>query len=324
MDDFFFVALFKPMCNGQVKTFLAICQEIAFPVALEKTFWATTQLTFLGLLIDTINQWVCVPVEKIRKARELINGTLSKKSRKITLNQLQKICGFLNFLGRCIIPGRAFTSRLYTYTANDKLKPHHHIRVNAEMKNDLTMWLTFLDHPSVYCRLFLDFSATLVADEIEFFSDASGKIGLGAVCGSAWMMQKWDQEFLQKNKPSIEYLELFAVTAAVLAWIHKFKNGRIILFCDNRSVVDMINYITTSCRNCMVLIRIIVLKGLIENVRIFARHVKGTDNGLADSLSRDNWSQFTKLCFKKAKQVEKFATKVPNAIWPMDKIWKDK
>ena len=76
------------------------------------------------------------------------------------------------------------------------------------------------------------------------------------------------QKFIRQQKPSIEFLELYAVTAAVLSWIHQYKNSRIILFCDNQSVVDMINITSTSCRHCMVLIRMIVLKGLIENVRI--------------------------------------------------------
>ena len=176
MDDFLFAALMKLICNNQVQMFLDICEQIAFPVSLEKTFWVTTKLTFLDLLIDTINQWVCVPIEKVEKAVQLIQSVLDKKSRKITLNQLQKICGFLNFLGRCIIPGRAFTRRLYAYTANDKLKPHHHIRVNSEMRDDLSMWITFLQHPSVYCRPFLDFTNFLVADEVDLYTDASGKI----------------------------------------------------------------------------------------------------------------------------------------------------
>ena len=140
------------------------------------------------------------------------------------------------------------------------------------------MWLTFLGHPSVFCRPSLDFANTLMADKINMYSDASGKLGMGAICGSSWMIQMWDEKFIKKWRPSIEYLELYAVTAAVLAWIHQFKNRRIILLCDNKSVVDMINYTTTSCKNYMVLIRIIVLRGLIDNVRIFAMHVKGTKN----------------------------------------------
>ena len=84
----------------------------------------------------------------------------------------------------------------------------------------------------------------------------------------------------------------------------------------------MINLTTTSCKNCMVLIRIIVLKGLIENVRVFARDVKGVNNGIADSLSRLKYRQFYKLCRQENRTVEKLASKVPDAIWPMDKIWK--
>ena len=322
MDDFFFVALRKLLYNEQVKEFLLVCQIIQFPVALEKTYWATELLVFLGLLIDTVNQCVLIPIEKVEKATNLIESVLSKKSSKLTLNQLQKICGFLNFLGRCIIPGRAFTRRLYSYTANDKLKPHHHIRINAEMRADLNMWLTFLKHPSVYCRPFLDFSEFLMADEIDMYSNASGTIGMGAICGTSWMFQKWNCDFIQKRKPSIEYLELFAVTAAVLAWIHRFQNKRIILFCDNRSVVDMINLTSTSCRNCMVLLRIIVLKGLVQNVRIFARHVEGKKNIFADSLSRDKIPYFKQLCEIKNKQIEGKPTPVNEAIWPVEKLWK--
>ena len=324
LDDYMFADMLNLLCNNQVRTFLQVCDEIAFPVSLEKTFWSTTKLVFLGLLIDTINQCVCIPVDKISKAVDLIESVLLKKSGKATLNQLQKICGFLNFLGCCVIPGRAFTRRLYAYTANDKLKPHHHIRINAEMKADLRMWLTFLQHPSVFCRPFLDFSNILIADDIDMFSDASGKIGLGAICGSAWMYQEWPETFIRKYKPSIEYLELFAVTAAVLAWIHLFKNRRIVLFCDNESVVNMINYTTTSCKNCMVLIRIIVLKGLVENVRVFARHVQGSKNIFADSLSRNKLNYFKEKCIEHGKVIDLLPTVVPSPIWPVSKIWKCK
>ena len=96
-----------------MKEFLKVCQMIRFPVSLEKTFWATNYLTFLGLLIDTLNQCVCIPTEKILKAKDLIGQVLGKKSKKMTLKQLQRICGFLNFLCRCVVPGRAFTRRLY-------------------------------------------------------------------------------------------------------------------------------------------------------------------------------------------------------------------
>ena len=86
------------------------------------------------------------------------------------------------------------------------------------------------------------------------------------------MCQRWDERFMQENQPSIEYLELFALVAGFLAWGHCFQNRKIILFTDNSSVRDMVNDTASRCRNCMVLIRLLVLEGLVWNVRIRAKH----------------------------------------------------
>ena len=168
----------------------------------------------------------------------------------------------------------------------------------------------------------MDFSKFIIANEVDLYSDASGKLGMGDLCRSKWMYQMWPQAFFTKCKPSIEFLELYAITAGVLAWINLFKNRRVILFFDNQSVVDMINITSTSCKNCMVLIRIIVLKGLMENVRIFAKHVSGISSGLADSLSRGRIAYFHELCKKKGRIMDQKPVEVPQEIWPITKIWK--
>ena len=67
LDDFLFAALLKWLCDQQVHTFLEICKFINFPVNMDKTYWGDTHLTFLGLLIDTVCQIVCIPVNKIQK-----------------------------------------------------------------------------------------------------------------------------------------------------------------------------------------------------------------------------------------------------------------
>ena len=108
LDDFLFAALLRSWCNQQIQIFIDICSEIKFPVSLEKTFWGTTRLVFLGLLLDTVEQLVMIPIEKIKHAVDLIDKILNTKRGKVTLKQLQKICGFLNFLGRAMVPGRAF------------------------------------------------------------------------------------------------------------------------------------------------------------------------------------------------------------------------
>ena len=124
---------------------------------------------------------MCIPVEKVNRAHELISSVLH--SKKVTIQKVQKICGYLNFLCRCIIPGRAFTRRLYTYmTARQNnrkvLLPHHHIKVSSDMREDLSMWNTFLNHPMVFCHPFMDFNRVLEAREIDFFTDSSGNKNL--------------------------------------------------------------------------------------------------------------------------------------------------
>ena len=247
LDDYLFAALLRKLCNLQVQCFLSICHDINLPVSQEKTFWGDVLLIFLGLLLDTVNQLVGIPLEKISKGRNMLKYILDKSllprnKCKITVLKLQKLCGFLNFLCHAVVPGRAFTRRFYTHLANTNLKPHHHIHVTNDMINDAQIWLEFLKHPSSYWHPFMDFERLWSASEISFFTDASRNfyLGFGGYCDKSWMQAHWTPS-CKLLKPSIQFLELFALTAGVLAWGHRFMNKRIIIFCDNESIVSMIN-----------------------------------------------------------------------------------
>ena len=61
------------------------------------------KITFLGMLVRSDDQTVSVPIAKIQRALDLIHKILKKSSKKIMVNQLQKICGFLNFLRQMCI-----------------------------------------------------------------------------------------------------------------------------------------------------------------------------------------------------------------------------
>ena len=190
LDDYLFVSLLTLWCNGQVDQFLTVCKMVNFPVNLEKTFWGTTHLTFLGLLIDTVHQVVCIPVEKVIKRRLLVKGLLMKK--KTTVHHLQQLCGFLNFLCKCVVPGRAFTRRLYAATAGKcgHLRSYHHVNLTGEVKADLKVWDLFLSQPDVYCRPFIDFEKLWYTDELCFYTDSAknDSLGMGGYCNQDWFM----------------------------------------------------------------------------------------------------------------------------------------
>ena len=322
LDDFFFVALLRVLCNKQVKMFTTICDLIQFPWSLEKTHWASTRMSFLGLLLDSSRQKIFLPLEKIEKALVLINSFLSRKKGKVTLHEIQKLCGILNFFSRCIIPARAFTRRLYALTQgkNANLKAHHHIQLKSENKADLRLWEFFLKHPTIFNRNFTDFSLINEVEDLKFYTNASRNkfFGAGGYCEKSWYLVKWDSDFMEEFNPSINYLELYAVTVAVILWLDRFADRKIAIFCDNTSVIHMINNNTSSCKNCMVLIRIIVLKCLIHNVRLCAKYVASKENDISDSLSRLQMDRFYRLT---KGEFEVAPHRIPEEIWPIEKIW---
>ena len=317
LDDYFFADFLKKFCNKQVQVFLDVCQEIKFPVAIEKTFWASSLLTFLGLLIDMQRQLILLPVEKLNKAKNWVEYFLNKRNKKATLLEFQKLCGILNFVCRCIIPGRVFVRRLYICSAN--LKPHHHIRINEEHRLDLSVWRQILNSPDIFSRPFMDFNE-VDSITLDMASDASGNydLGFGAYCGTEWSVGQWNRTFMENHKPSIEYLELFALTVGVVNWIKLFKNKRILLFCDNQAVVHMVNNMSAKCKNSMALLRIVVMEGVVNNVRIRAKYIDTKSNEKADALSRLDFKHFARLAKDSMSQV---STPIPNFLWPLDRLW---
>ena len=322
LDDFFFVAYLRALCDAQVRKFIEICNMIKFPVSLEKTYWSSETLCFLGLLIDAIHQFVSIPVDKVKRATDMIQEILGKRNKKITVKQIQKLCGFLNFICQCIVPGRAFTRRLYSYFSSS-MKAYHHIRVSAEMRMDLHIWENFLAEPTVYCRPFLDYSHVFTAVDLDFYTDASGVIEYGGYYQSNWFRNVWSEEFLSK-KPSIEYLELYAVTVGCVLWLKNFANKRVRIFCDNESVCFMVRDSSSKCKNCMILIRIIVLECLAWNVRLFTKHVPTDKNIFADALSRGQMKRFWTEASRKQKYFSRKPEQIPKAIFPPEKLWVNK
>ena len=187
------------------------------------------------------------------------------------------------------------------------------------MKGDFKMWLQFLNHSAAYAWDFMDFRSLASTCEIEMYSDASKLevLGFGGICGTSWMFAPWPKHFITDCDPSIAFLELFALIATVINWIHHFQNQRIILFCDNQSVVQMVNNTTSACPNCMYLIRKMVLKCLIENVRVYAKYIKSKDNTASDCLSRLKIDQFLQL----KNNWDRVQTPVPQELWPISKVW---
>ena len=250
---------------------------------------------------------------------------------KATIKFVQRLTGTLNFLSKAIVPGRTFTRRLYSKlktkdSQGNALKQYHHVKLNREFKSDCAVWKFFLEHATVpeLCHPFVDFSKDILAKTLNFYTDSSlnPDLGMGGIFDNYWFSQAWGREFILQQKPSITYLELYALVTAVFMWGDepRLQNSRLIIFCDNKSIQSMINTQVSNCPKSMKLIRLMTLSNIKRNRRIFVEYVSSKDNSLADPLSHLDFKRFWKNA---PESMNEYPDKIPDIIWPIEKLWFD-
>ena len=292
LDDFF---LIEPPpranCMTSLCKLLTLMTNINVPIAHKKTYPASTELEFLGVLLSSEKMIASLPADKLTRTKQTLFEWLSKKS--CTLHELQSLIGTLQFACRVVVPGRAFLQRMINLTRG-VTKPHHHIKLNSSFRKDVAMWLVFLEQWNG-TNIFLDIAPTN-SPELEFSTDASGSLGYGAFFNNFWFQGKWSRHFhTHKEQQSIAWKELFPVYLACSVWGHFWSSKRIVLWCDNVSVTQILNSKSSKINKIMDLVRKITVQTLIHNFTLSAKHVPGLDNSVADALSRFQMHRFHQL-----------------------------
>ena len=311
IDDYMHFSPVYQKCLESLAVFESTCLEVGFPVAPEKTEGPSTQIVLLGIGVDSVRRELFIPTAKRDKAAELIVGVLVRK--KVWAKTLQRLAGILNFLLRAVYPGRPFLRRLYD-TIGEKYG-RFNLPVNSDLRLDLKVWQEFLT--AEFTRVsFLDLNKS-TSQTLEWFTDAAGsaELGLGAVFGSRWMSLAWSEcDFDQTRTPSIAYLELAAVVVSVWTWGELIKNSRVQLWCDNMSVVQVVNTLTSKDRDVMDLLRMLVRKLLELNIKVSMRHVPGVENIKADMLSRLQEQKFRE---RFGQEMDVNQDRPNSRIWPL-------
>ena len=135
------------------------------------------------------------------------------------------------------------------------------------------------------------------SDSLTLHTDASGTLGYGGILGNKWFQGQWETH-QQLNAPgiSIAWQGLFALVVACHIWMDEFANKRIVFYCDNASVVSIVNsktipysqgYGFSPTPDPPNLKAYLLPKG--------ERHIEGKKNDIADSLSRFQMDRFCSL-----------------------------
>jgi hypothetical protein len=282
LDDFLFSAPTPDLAKEWMDTFIHIFSEIGVPIAKEKTIGPATRVTFLGIEIDTVQQCIRLPEDKLSGLLTLLKHWEDKK--KCTKRELLSLIGSLSFAAKVVKPGRIFLRRLIDLSTSVS-KLHHHISLNLEAKSDIKWWLQFLP---AWNGIAIFQEDVTTADSLHLFTDASD-IGLGGVFKNKWFACPWPASF---SKFHINFKEVFAIHVAISIWGQFLCNKQILVYCDNLSIVSV--WKSGSCKdpNIMKVIRALFFSCASFNINLLTKHIEGKKNNLADALSRMQVGKF--------------------------------
>ena len=289
LDDFFIAEPSRVQCLSSFATLLRLFMSVKAPAVASKTLGPSQVLEFMGIELDSTLMEARLPDDKVLRARELLNSFDSRRS--VRLIELQSLIGTLQFACKAVVPGRTFLQRIIDLTRGVHNR-FHHIRLNKEFFKDLIMWKAFLAGWNGR-SFFLDSTVTPSPD-MNLYTDASCTVGFGGYFNGKWFQGKW-LPHMQLNKDrgiSIEWQERFPIVVACAIWFPYFSGKRIQFWCDNESVVAILNSGRSKAPRVMDLLRFLVLISMKHNFYFRARHVPGVSNEIADALSRFQVSRF--------------------------------
>ena len=288
LDDFLAVDAPNAEADRTMAIFSLVFNKLGIPLSLNKTVGPVTEL--VGVILDTLKMEARLPVDKIERIHQLLLTFLNRKS--CTKQELLSLLGHLNFAARVIYPGRAFVSYLISLSTTVK-SLFHHVKLTAECRLDIRMWTLFLEQWNGVSFFLND--EEINADDLQFFTDAT-PTGYGGFFQGKWFAGKFEDNLVPADtKASMALFELYLIVLAAVLWGHMWSRKRIVVNCDNASVVDIINRGRSKIPFIMKFVRKLIWLEAQYSFVIRARHISGVSNSIADSLSRFQFQKFHRL-----------------------------
>ena len=288
LDDFFTAGpADSPQCQSNLIIIQQVFDKLGVPLAPEKLEGPTTVLTYLGIEIDSDDQVIRLPDDKYSDLQSQLTQWIGKK--KCTKRELLSLIGKLSFAAKVVRSGRLFLRRLIDLSTTAR-KLHHHINLNAEARKDIQWWLDFL--PTWNGISVFPDDIWTPASELLIFTDASSKIGYGAYCKRDWFCGAWPPHL---QGQSIQWKELFTIYLSCAVWGHNWPSRKLISNTDNSTNVAIWSAQSSKSKDLMDLARKIFLISATHNFLVQFQNIPGSNNPIADALSRLQMQKFREL-----------------------------
>ena len=296
IDDFLCVAL-PSKINGTFNRLQTHLAELGLSISIKKLVPPSTNVTCLGIIVDTVELSTYIPIKKLQVIKEMCKQWSNKSV--CTKKELQSLLGSLLYVAKCVKYAKFFLNRMLTLLCeNTKTKI---IEITRVFKQDLSWFQQFLT----------------MFNGVSFFNYTPSKsvhldacpTGLGAIFDTQVYAMTLPGSWLNMN---IAYTEMINILVALKVWHKKWSGHKVLVKCGNQAVVSVLSTVKT---------RDSTLSKYARNIfvwlSIMAVHVPGKLNPVADLLSRWN---ITANNFSKLQQL------VPPVTWvtaPQDLLYCD-
>ena len=209
---------------------------------------------------------------------ELLPKWLAKKSA--TKTELQSLIGKLAFVSKCVRPGRLFLTRILD-TLRSLRRNHHRVKLSAEFRKDIRWWMRFID---VYNGVSLIPTQLWSAPDSTFSTDAC-LTGCSGMSSEQYFHVEFPPDVLLRFT-AIHLLEALAIVIALRLWGRHWRGLRIMVHCDNFSVVSSLNSGRVQDKLLAACLREIWFLAAVHEFEIRACHLSSSENRGADLLRR--------------------------------------
>jgi hypothetical protein len=237
-------------------------------------------LRIIGFEVDSNALTITMPADSLKELLTAIRNFAKPKQRR-SLRDFQKLAGWINWSLNAFPLLRPGMSQLYA-KMKGKTNTHQMIWISVALVHKLT-WLANRMELARGLHILRSTEWTAADADIVIYANAC-LTGMGF-----WIpaLMLGFQCPTTSSKPGIFLFEALTVTCA-LDWCTQQVNARgkrIVIYTDNQNTVDMFNTLHAGPElNPLLLATVDWITDLEIELRVF--HVPGTQNAVADALSR--------------------------------------
>ncbi len=303
LDDFLIISPPDAIPAKNITTVQIIFTELGVPIAQEKSLGPTQFIEFLGINLDSRLQ-ASLPKEKID--RIILVASSFAEGHNCSKRDLLSLLGHFNFAMRIIPQGHPFISHLLALASSVHAFRTDQIIINQACHNEISLWITFLKQWNGLTFFFTaiwSFSPTTFNCLLtQPHPSVSGDItkGIGSRLHGPPQMRDSPQ--------SSALFKLYPLVIAAFLWGKNLTSSSILVHCDNEATVHCINKGRSHSLALMPLLRHLIWISTCDQFIITAKHIPGSKNQIADSLSHFMFQKFRAL----APEADPSPTPVPH------------